>query len=348
MEVAFDPGHVLGEGTEKKVFPLVDREEVIKLYLEKPPSNPGESPQDRIIRISELREEKKERLSVIYQGYDRLFGDGNEAKKRYFRWPSDYVDGPLRGVQPGAGETFGKKHGLLMNSGRFLGVIEDRIENGFYYRGETKLYEISWKTLTMSRFGKRREDYPDLSNKTESFETSLRLKVCIELADAVSHLHGHGYIHSDLAPQNILVDPVKCRVCLIDMDSLAIRHGLKAVVRGTHGYMAPELYDGKEPEMGTDVWALGKLIDQMLLGGSSRSEFSGRDTVSQGDLQRFHSLDHLHTADFKDSNNPKLGDLLETVFYESGRKNPRKRRNLTIWLKALRNLEEPMAGESGD
>jgi tRNA A-37 threonylcarbamoyl transferase component Bud32 len=100
-------------------------------------------------------------------------------------------------------------------------------------------------------------------------------KVRSVLLDALlglAHLHDHGVIHSDVKPQNILVDSRE-RGCLADFDisidtkarTCAAHLDANKTMRGTQdawtaGFAAPELISSRHATRHTDIFAYGKTV----------------------------------------------------------------------------------------
>ncbi len=101
------------------------------------------------------------------------------------------------------------------------------------------------------------------------------LRFCVQMARAVARLHQAGLAHSDLSPNNILVDPAGGHSVVIDIDSLVVPGVFPPDVLGTKGYIAPEVLstinlafndpNRKHPCARTDEHALAVLIYQYLL-----------------------------------------------------------------------------------
>ena len=101
------------------------------------------------------------------------------------------------------------------------------------------------------------------------------LHVTKQLARAIAHCHAHNVAHRDLKPENVLIagsHRLKSRVMLCDFGLCAMytpeQRGLTDFV-GSPGFYAPELlsdepYDGEK----VDVWSLGAVLLEMLLGHS--------------------------------------------------------------------------------
>lgn len=115
-----------------------------------------------------------------------------------------------------------------------------------------------------------------------------RLELLARIAETVAAAHGVGVLHKDLKPQNVLVearDANRLRVRVVDFGSgrmlsearlreLGItRQGLtltRAIfddsTSGTLRYLAPELLAGQPPTVQADVYAVGVLLYQLVVG----------------------------------------------------------------------------------
>jgi serine/threonine-protein kinase len=103
------------------------------------------------------------------------------------------------------------------------------------------------------------------------------VQVC---ADALSYAHRHGVLHRDLKPANLLLsqDGVLKIIdfgvaCLLDAQPDEDR------VVGTPVYMSPEHIRGEKLDARTDVYSLGIIVHELLLGQTPFPRNSSCDEV---------------------------------------------------------------------
>ncbi|MEO0602051.1 MAG: serine/threonine-protein kinase, partial [Myxococcota bacterium] len=85
----------------------------------------------------------------------------------------------------------------------------------------------------------------------------------VAVARGVAHAHDLGVVHCDLKPNNVLVGPFG-DVQLLDW-GIALRVGERDTTgMGTPPWRAPEQQPGGIVDGGTDVWALGQMLDDVL------------------------------------------------------------------------------------
>src|SRR5215831_14172780 len=108
-----------------------------------------------------------------------------------------------------------------------------------------------------------------------------------EIASALTHAHERGVIHRDLKSANVMITP-EGRVKVLDF-GLARQLGAIASVEsgeltltsegkivGTPAYIAPEVLRGAKAGPGSDIWALGVVLFEMLTG---RLPFQGHTLI---------------------------------------------------------------------
>lgn len=107
-----------------------------------------------------------------------------------------------------------------------------------------------------------------------------RLEVLLQLCRVVESLHRAGMIHADLKPANILVDADGV-VHVLDVSGPVVGDSERdGPIPFTRAYAAPEQIDGQGPTERSDVYALGMIAGEVILGRSSH------DTAIDGAAER--------------------------------------------------------------
>ena len=119
--------------------------------------------------------------------------------------------------------------------------------------------------------------------ESRSLGLSQRLQLVAQLCDIVARIHAAGIVHRDLKPSNVLVSFAVSppRVTVLDFGVARVSDADRAITDGgmplgTPEWMAPE-QTGLAPDAagpGTDLWAIGLLIERL---------WTGRAPFSRGD-----------------------------------------------------------------
>lgn len=94
-----------------------------------------------------------------------------------------------------------------------------------------------------------------------------QVRLIIEMLQALNYLHRRGIIHCDLKPDNALVNQ-EGEVKVLDFGLAALRDQSRneEELAGTLAYMAPELFQGGEPSIASDLFAVGVMAHEVFLG----------------------------------------------------------------------------------
>lgn len=137
--------------------------------------------------------------------------------------------------------------------------------------------------------GANLSEWADSQGGLPAIPIPTRLQLLIEIASAVAAAHGIGVLHKDLKPANILIFPAttgrgwQIRIADFGSASLFDPSRLQALgitnlgftqttspetgpLTGTLMYLAPEVLAGQSPSASADVYALGVLLYQLIVG----------------------------------------------------------------------------------
>lgn len=108
-----------------------------------------------------------------------------------------------------------------------------------------------------------------------------------QAAEALRTAHQHGIVHRDLKPDNIMLQRLgggRENVKIIDFgvakvrDSEVAKSTVDPLFVGTPFYMSPEQLRREKPTAASDIYALGVIVYEMLMG---RHPFEGAETLEQ-------------------------------------------------------------------
>jgi tetratricopeptide (TPR) repeat protein len=105
------------------------------------------------------------------------------------------------------------------------------------------------------------------------------LDIVTQIATAMREAHQMQLVHGDLKPSNVMVDEAG-RVRILDFGLASRCDDATASLaqndpRGTIAYMAPEMLTGTGSSVGTDVYALGVMLYELLTGARPFAELHG-------------------------------------------------------------------------
>jgi len=163
------------------------------------------------------------------------------------------------------------------------------------------------------------------------------LKLASRMCDALAHMHDHGVIHRDLKPQNIMI----CydgSLRVMDFGIAKSEEGRRITFAGfspavgTPDYMAPEQIKGKRGDERTDIYSLGAMLYEMVVG----------DTPFEGE-NLFVVMNARVTGDpvAPRKRNPEVTPQVEEIILHAMEREPGKRYPKATAMKT--ELDNPTA-----
>ena len=152
------------------------------------------------------------------------------------------------------------------------------------------------------------------------------LRIVRSCALVLEAIHGQGVIHRDLKPGNLLLPRGGLKVCDAGLATLIAEQ--EAMSIGTARYMAPELLRGEPADGRADLYSLGVIGYEMLLGRAAFNEAfrsvlrDQRNTAMR--WMKWHTNPRLRATpvhEIKPSLPPRLGDMIARLM----EKDPAKR-----------------------
>lgn len=147
------------------------------------------------------------------------------------------------------------------------------------------------------------------------------IRITLQICDAVAYCHKHGVFHRDIKPENIMVldsgdiKIIDFGVALLEGARRVTWRGLSGTV-GTPDYMSPEQLRGERGSAGSDIYAVGAMLYEMLCG---RPPFEGENVFA---IMNQHIMqDPPSILQF----NPNLSPELATVVMRAIRRDADKR-----------------------
>lgn len=231
---------------------------------------------------------------------------------------TDYIDTALRAeyafVRTLSDRAIGKTELYRKNTGELLVKITSYHRNDHVFRllrGKTlqslpKIYEVASAQDALTVL----EEYVDGKTLAEVLEngtlpTERAVSIALDLCAALKELHTRNIIHRDLKPDNIIIRPDGHAV-LIDFSVARLTSDKKrgdTMNLGTIGYAAPEQFGISQSGPETDIYALGVILNEMLLGVHPTIDMPKRRLgkiinrcVTTQISKRYHSVQDLEKA----------------------------------------------------
>jgi eukaryotic-like serine/threonine-protein kinase len=157
-----------------------------------------------------------------------------------------------------------------------------------------------------------------------------------KIAEGMAYCHDHGVVHRDLKPENILVTAEGQPVILdfglaLTQDGMRVTYANLSATAGTPDYMAPEQIEGQRGDVRTDIYAVGTMLYELLVGSPPFTGDNSLAVMAQHVKGIVPRLDHQQ---------PQASPQLAAVVARCLQRNPDGRyRDMHALLADINNLE---------
>jgi serine/threonine-protein kinase len=147
-----------------------------------------------------------------------------------------------------------------------------------------------------------------------------------KVAHALAALHGRGYVHCDLKPQNVMVQPDGV-VRLIDFGQACAAGTVKPRIQGTPDFIAPEQVRCEPVSFKTDIFGLGAVAYHLL----TAQKLTTLYTLKKGENSFLLDSAVQSPRDLR----PEVPVPLSDLVMECTRTSPQKRPELALVIHRL-------------
>ncbi|EGG01344.1 uncharacterized protein MELLADRAFT_73014 [Melampsora larici-populina 98AG31] len=140
-----------------------------------------------------------------------------------------------------------------------------------YFHDEKRIF-------LMLEFAGKGELYKQL-HRHGRFSEKRSARYIAQMADALHYLHGKHVIHRDIKPENLLLG-VEGELKIADFGwSVHAPGNRRKTLCGTLDYLPPEMVEGKDHNEKVDLWALGVLTYEFIVGNPPFEDLSGHNAT---------------------------------------------------------------------
>lgn len=113
--------------------------------------------------------------------------------------------------------------------------------------------------------------------KSGPFSEPVAAQYLMQMANALKYLHARNVIHRDIKPENLLIG-LRGEIKLADFGWSIHTQNRRQTLCGTLDYLSPEMVEGRQHDEKVDIWSLGVLCYEFLVGRPPFENENHRET----------------------------------------------------------------------
>ena len=168
-----------------------------------------------------------------------------------------------------------------------------------------------------------------------------------KIVNALVCAHQHGIVHADIKPENIMVTP-QGEPKLIDfglsklisqendLETLVSDIPTSHTVEGTLAYIAPEIIEGNSPTAQSDIFSLGIIIYELVVG---YNPFKGQNNLAT--MNKILTVMPINIADQQDNNTLVAKNMSMLVSHMLEKKPEKRPGTMLVVEQSLASLSVP-------
>ena len=159
---------------------------------------------------------------------------------------------------------------------------EIKIHSKLEHANIIRLYSVSETPKEINiimEYAKNGNLYQLISRNKSGFSEQKAFRYFIQVVNAVYFLHENQIIHRDIKPENLLISENET-IKLCDFGwakQLTLKN--RSSYCGTVEYMAPEIIGSENYDYSVDIWSLGILLYELLMGHSPFKDKTTKNTI---------------------------------------------------------------------
>jgi len=162
-----------------------------------------------------------------------------------------------------------KKHAFDSRKNMSETLVQEAITAAkISHRNVVSIYDVvsTKKTAFIAMEYIKGESLFDLLSRRSSLPLNYTLAIAVAVLKGLHSAHKMGFVHRDIKPGNVLLD-INGDIKLTDFGTTALMHTLtQDAITGTPPYMAPETHQSGIVSIQSDLFAVGVVIAECLLG----------------------------------------------------------------------------------